>query len=149
MHISVFNTDTELCSCLEPMLASKFQRNRGLGGWASPERSLEASGSSVALPDRSGKVARGFARFPVSLWEVQERQGEVEHPPGPPLDPSPGSLQGGQQGGSAPTTTRGEIEAKAAKRKQERKTQAETGAKPRIPSHTPTGRRIHIIHWKN
>ena len=66
----------------------------------------------MALPTMSGRVAKDFGRVSVRFWELQERQGGVESPPGPPPGPPPGSLLGGQQGGFAPTTTRREIEAK-------------------------------------
>ena len=56
------------------MLAFKISENRGPEGvWASLGRSCEAPGGSVALPEKSGKVAGDVEGVPERFWEVQER----------------------------------------------------------------------------
>ena len=54
----------------------------------------------MALPKMSGRVAKDFGRVSVRFWELQERQGGVESPPGHPPDPPPGRFWGDNRGAS-------------------------------------------------
>ena len=74
-HAFFFSFSSIFSGNMSPCWPSKSPK---IAVWGASGRllgALERPGGSVALPQGSGKVAGGFGRVPVRLWEVQERPG--------------------------------------------------------------------------